>query len=146
MLQIWHLVMRNPTLSVLRECAVCVFAYYMNWLRESSTMMMKTAKVRIEGNDMTARLSYWKGRKASTEPLVKYSRVYTDVSSALDLFKRWMQSRGDHMHLFAMDAEPETYAKESFTSALLRCLHALCIQAPAEGKYTSHSMRIGSHT
>ena len=45
-----------------------------------------------------------------------------------------------------MEDEPETYAKESVTRVLLRCFHALVVQAPAEGKFPSHSIRIGSHT
>lgn len=146
MLMIWNLGMRTPVLNMLRDCAVCVFSYCLNGLRESSTMTMETSKVRIEGNALTARLCYWKGRRVSTEPLVTYHRVSSEVSSPLDLFKRWMRSRGRHSRFFAMDGEQEEYAKESLTRALSRCLEALGLSAPPDGKYTSHSLRIGAHT
>ena len=45
MLMIWNLAMRARVLSVLRDCAVCVFSYYLNGLRESSTMTLEESKV-----------------------------------------------------------------------------------------------------
>lgn len=146
MLLIWNLGMMTPALSVLRDCAVCVFAYCLNGLRESSTMTLEANKVRVEGDTLSARLCYWKGRKASAEPLVTYHRFSPEVSSPLDLFKRWMRSRGRHVRFFAMDGEPEAYVKESLTRALHRCLTTLNLSAPSDGKYTSHSLRIGAHT
>ena len=146
MLRIWNLGMQAPTLGVLRDCAVCVFSYCLNGMRESSTMTLEASKVRAEGDALTARLCYWKGRKASSEPLVTYHRFSSEVSSPLDLFKRWMRSRGRHPRFIAMDGEPDGYTKESLTRALSRCLAALKLSAPPEGKYTSHSLHIGSHT
>ena len=45
-----------------------------------------------------------------------------------------------------MDGDPEQYQKESLTRALQRCLASLELEAPQDGKYTSHSIRIGAHT
>lgn len=146
MLMIWNLGMQTPLLSILRDCAVCVFAYCLNGLRESSTMTLEASKVHVQSDALTARLCYWKGRRVSTEPLVSYQRVSPEVASPLDLFTRWIRSRGRHPRFFAMDGEPELYVKESLTRALTRCLEELQLRAPPDGQYTSHSLRIGAHT
>lgn len=146
MLRVWNLGMHTPSLYMLRDCAVCVFTYCMNGLRESSTMSMEAVKVHFRDDELLARLCYWKGRRASNEPLVSYCRVSREVSSPMDLFKRWDQSRGNHVRFFGMSGEPEAYQKESLTRALSRCLDALSITPPADGKFTSHSLRIGAHT
>lgn len=145
-LRIWSLGMRTSSLSVLRDCAASVFAYCFNGLRESSTMSMESQKVNFLDGSMSCRLTYWKGRRVSNEPLITYNRITSDVSSPLDLFDRWRSSRGKHRRFFALIGEPEEYQKESLSRALKRCLQLLSIRPPPEGKFTSHSLRLGAHT
>ena len=145
-LRVWNMGMSTPVLATLRDCTAVVFAYCFNGLRESSVMTLLTSKVSFLPGSMSCRLSYWKGRQVSKEPLVQYSRIAPEISSPVDLFHRWSASRGIHERFFALHGDPVPYQKESLTRALTRCLEKLDVLAPPDGKYTSHSLRIGAHT
>ena len=143
--RMWCLGMTTESLPTLRDCAVCVFAFCFNGLRESSVLSMQTAGVRIDEPVMSARLCVVKGRQASKEQLVAYHRL-SSFSSPLDLLHRWNQARGRHARFFALPGEATDWPRQGMTDACKRVLEALGLCPPAGGKYTSNSLRIGSHT
>lgn len=138
--------MQTSDMLMLRDCAAFIFSYCLNGLRDSSTMSIEASKVNFSRGSQSCRLSYWKGRKAISKPLVSYSRISEEVSSPLDVFLRWKDMRGNHRRFFGLPGKPDEYQKESLSRALQRCLAALEIVPPPGEKYTSHSLRIGAHS
>lgn len=47
---------------------------------------------------------------------------------------------------FALPGERMSWSAGTMTRALGNCLRALEVPPPAQGKFTSHSLRIGAHT
>lgn len=66
MMEVYELGMRATDLRKLRDCAELIFAYLFNGLRESSTMSLETAIVSTTTEALYARVSIWKGRRASS--------------------------------------------------------------------------------
>lgn len=143
--QIWGLGMSTDDPNVLRDAAVCVFAYCMNGLRESSVLTVEEANVTLTPDAMTVRLSRWKGKNASQLPLVSFQRLGS-FPSPLDLWTRWHHARHSQTRYFALRGDSQGVAEGYMTAALLRCLRVLGISPPEGGTFTSHSLRIGSHT
>jgi len=143
--RVWGLGMRSATTSVVRDAAMCVFAYCFNGLRESSVASLESRHVHLSPEEMKVRLTVVKGREASLVPLANYTRL-GELSSPLDLWLRWAGCRGEHPRFFALPGERMSWSSGSLTRALGNCLHQLGVTPPAEGKYTSHSLRIGAHT
>lgn len=143
---VWGLGMSTRTPSTLRDCALVVFAYCLNGLRDSSVISLLSANVNISGTEMVARLSRVKGRASSQVPLVRYERSHSERGSPLDLWLRWYHARGRHSCFFGLDGERDPLGSQLTTDALARCLSLLEIQPPPGGKFTSHSLRIGAHT
>ena len=54
--------------------------------------------------------------------------------------------KGTHVRFFAFPGEPNETSRKALNDALKRCLRLLSLLPPAQRKFTSHSMRIGSHT
>lgn len=82
---------------------------------------------------------------ASQVPLAKYSR-FNDLPSPIDLSLRWEHSWGHHVRFFALDGEETISSTGGLSRSMSRCLAELQVVAPHGAKYTSHSIRIGSHT
>lgn len=76
MIKLWNLGMQASTLGVLRDSALCVFAFCMNGLRESSVTSIRSDLVEFQDGHVTVRLSVVKGKKASQEALVKYQQPW----------------------------------------------------------------------
>lgn len=85
--RIWGLGMGTTSSTLLRDAAICVFAFCLNGVQESSLISLLTSNVEIDANTLTARLSVVKGQAASRVPLVSYSR-FSDLPSPLDLWLR----------------------------------------------------------
>lgn len=101
--------------------------------------------VELLDSKISARLFVIKGKDASSVPPVSYRRLF-DLSSPIDLWLRWSQTRGKHRRFFALDGESGEWVPGTLTKAIQNCLTVLNIQSPTHGKYTSHSLLIGSHT
>lgn len=145
MKQIWALGMDTEEISVVRDAAVTLFAFCVNGLRESSVLSLEHRYVVFSDDRITARLSVVKGQSASRVQSVAYDRV-GDMASPLDLWWRWKQVRGSHPRFFALPGEARTWTQGTLSSSLRHCLDLLGITDPPHGKFSSHSLRIGSHT
>lgn len=143
--RIWGMGMSTDSPALLRDAALCVFAYCMNGLRESSVLSILHTNVAMDSNKLTARLSVVKGKPASQVSLVSYAR-WNDLPGAIDLWLRWYHARGGHVRFFALAGERVSATSGGMTRSLLNCLTALDATPPPGGKYTSHSLRIGAHT
>lgn len=143
--QIWALGMSTESPPVVRDASMCVFAFCLNGLRESSVESLLSTNVALSSEECTARLSKVKGRHASQVSLVRYAR-WNNLPSPVDLWVRWSHARGTHVRFFALDGEQVEARSGGLTRALVSCLSKLQQRAPHGGKYTSHSLRIGAHT
>lgn len=137
--------MHTASVSVLRDCALCVFAYCLNGLRESSVSSLETRNVTLTESCIVTRLSVVKGQPASRVQAVRYDRLGT-LHSPVDLFRRWHAGRSAHVRFFALPGEQSTWTSGLLNRALRACLTLLKVSDPPFGKYTSHSLRIGAHT
>lgn len=72
--RIWGMGMSASLLQTVRDCAVCVFAFCFNGLRDSSVMSIQAKDVRSDQMHLRARLSIVKGKFASREQSVEYQR------------------------------------------------------------------------
>lgn len=135
----------TDSLPLLRDAAVCCFSYCMNGLRESSVVSLETSKVSFPEDGLVARLSVVKGQPASQAPLVAYHRAGV-WNSPLDLWLRWKHARGNHPRFFALPAEQMKWSSGALSRSLQNILQATGPTPPPHGKFTSHSLRIGSHT
>ena len=141
---IWELGMTSQNRNVIRDAAMCVFAYSLNGLRESSVASLLANNVSFTADSMTARLSVIKGRASSRQQLVSFTGIVT--ASPLNIWIRYSRLREEHVRYFAQPTEPTEWQPRSLNAALQRCLAACDIEAPVGGKYSVHSLRIGSHT
>lgn len=145
MQRIWGLGMSSYVPQTVRDCAACVFAFCFNGVRDSSVMSIRSSNVSLTRLSMRARLSVVKGKVASGVSSVEYHRVGT-ITSPLDLFLRWDSLRGDHVRYFALSGDQVQWRPGCLDASLQRVLRKLDIRAPLHYKFTSHSLRIGSHT
>lgn len=143
--QIWGLGMKTSSVSLLRDAALCVFAYCLNGLRESSVVSLPAANVNLTESFVVARLSVVKGQPASQVQTVRYDRL-GPLLSPLDLWHRWHIARGSHDRFFALPGEQVAWTSGLMTRCLRNCLNALGVSDPPFAKYSSHSLRIGAHT
>lgn len=143
--KVWELGMSSSQACVVCQAAMCMFAYAFNGLRESSVCSTQARNVEFRTGTMTARLSIVKGRPASCEPLVRFTRS-RQSTSPLDLCVRFKSMRGAHQRFFAQPGDPERWSSGMLSKALEDCLAACGIVAPLDCKYKSHSLRCGSHT
>ena len=95
----------------------------------------------MNGQRVTASLSMVKGQSASEVALISYDRP-SDLPSAYDLWDRWHLVRGTHVRFLALPGETNETSRKSLNDALKRCLRLLSLPPPAQGKFTSHSLRI----
>lgn len=145
MLAVYQLGMESVDLRTVRDCAALTFAYCFNGLRESSTMSLKESNVSISAEAMTTRVSIWKGRSASQEQLLGFRRQ-AQLTSPVDVVARWAGMRPKHPRFFALSGESEVWEPQSLTAAMTRVFTLLQVSPPPNGKFTSHSLRIGAHT
>ena len=117
----------------------------MNGLRESSVMTITVEDVQLSDEVMSARLSKVKGKAASRAQLVSYKR-WSNVPGPIELWTRWSHARHSHSRFFALQGEGLVPSNRAMSRCLQNCLSEIGVTAPAVGKYTSHSLRIGSHT
>jgi len=142
---IWGLGMSTSSPSILRDCAMTLLSYCFNGLRESSVVSLQAQNVTVDEDHIHARLSVVKGRQASRQQLVSYKRLGPHPSP-VDLLMQWSHGRGRHPKYFGLDGERDPIPARALDDALKRCLTTLNLSPPPHGKYTSHSLRIGSHT
>lgn len=145
MQRIWGLGIESDDIRVVRDCTACVFAFCFNGLLESSVMSILFEDVVVAADEILARLSVVKGRSASRQFLVVYHRLAT-ISSPFDLFRKWVEIYGTHSLLFSIVGEPTEWVRGSLDQALRRVLQLLHVCPPDQGSYSSHSIRIGTHT
>ena len=110
-----------------------------------ATVSLRNSFTEISNEALNVRLSVVNGRSASTVPLVAYHRL-PHLTSPWDTIIRWKHSRGGHDRFFGLPGEGSSGSPGQLSRALTNCLHALDVQAPAQGNFTSHSLRIGAHT
>lgn len=139
--RIWALGMQSASAIEVRNFFACTFAYFFNGLRESSVISLRTLDVSLDEKVVTARLSIVKGRSTSREQLVSYHR-WASLTSPLDLLHRWKQVRGMRRRFFAIVGELLDWISGSVHDALTSVLARLDVQAPAQRKFTSPSLRI----
>lgn len=143
--RIWGMGMATSLAQTVRDCAVCVFAFCFNGLLDSSVMSIQTKDVQSDHMRIRTRLSIVKGKRASREQFVEYYRVGA-LTSPLDLLLRWENMRASHPLYLSLSIETQKWRPGTLDAALGRVLRRLNITAPTGCKYSSHSLRIGSHT
>lgn len=149
--KLWEMGMNATHKSIVRDAAMCLFAYCFNGLRESSVASMRVQDVSFTDQSMICRLCVVKGRQASRVPLVGFT-VHNDLSpwhkksSALDLWRRWSGMRVTHPRFFGLAGEPALWKQGELSGALQRALGLCRLCTPTGGRYSSHSIRIGAHT
>ena len=142
---IWAHGMGTNHLGILRDSAMCVFAFCMSALRESSVASLEAANVVLHPDYLTARLSVVKGQPAGQVQRVKYHRVGV-MQFPVDQWQRWNHARGRHRRFFALPDEQMAWSPGAMNRALRNCLKVSGIPPPSYGIYSSHSLRIGAHT
>lgn len=144
---VYDLGMRSEDACTIRDSAMMVFAYAFNGLRDSSVASLRACDVRIGDDDATATLRVVKGRRASSELPVKYSRVPGQEGSPVDILQRWRtRHAGRHSRFFALPRDPEDWPEQQLLHCMERCLAAVACHPPQGCKYGAHSLRIGAHT
>ena len=108
-------------------------------------MTITVEDVQLSDEVMSARLSKVKGKAASRAQLVSYKR-WSNVPGPIELWTRWSHARHSHSRFFALQGEGLVPSNRAMSRCLQNCLSEIGVTAPAGGKYTSHSLRIGSHT
>lgn len=68
------------------------------------------------------------------------------LPSQIGLLMRWEHAQGKHVRFFALDGEGEKASREGLKRSISSFLAELGVVDPHGGKYTSHSLRIYSHT
>lgn len=135
----------------LRDAAMCVTAYMLNGLRDSSVISLKVGNVEVTESEFRARLSVEKGTSASRSALLRYTRL-SALSSPIDVVLRWKLLRWANVGgppsglFFSLQGSSGAFPNQELSRALERCLRHLSITSPPGGAYTSHSSRIGAHT
>ena len=76
--------MSTTTSGIVRDCAIVLWAYCFNGLRDSSVATQLSTYVSMNGQRVTARLSMVKGRSVIEFALISYDRP-SDLPSAYDL-------------------------------------------------------------
>ena len=137
--------MSSEDIAVVRDCAACDLAFSFNGLLESSIMTLPDCKVFSRNNFKFARVKVWKVREASKEHMFTYHRTES-MSSPIDLFASWKRMRGRHVRFFAYRTYLVKYTPQCLKQFLHRLCGALSIRPPPDGKHSSHSLRMGSHT
>ena len=135
MQQVWGTDMSTQSPSLLRDAAVCLFAYAMNGLRESSVMTITVGDVELSDEVMSARLSKVKGKAASRAQLVSYKR-WSNVPGPIELWTRWSHARHSLSRFFAQQGEGIVRSNQAMSRCLQNCLSEIGVAAPAGGKYT----------
>ena len=107
--------MKSQDLNVIRDAAMCVFAYSFNGLRESSVASLLANNVSFIADSMTARLSVVKGRAASPQQLVSFAGIET--ASPLNIWIPYSRLRGEHVLYFAQPTEPTEWQPRSLNAA-----------------------------
>ena len=135
MQQVWGMGMYTQSPSLLRDAAVCLFAYVMNGLRESLVMTITVEDVELSDEVMSARLSKVKGKAASRAQLVSYKR-WSNVPGPIELWTRWSHARHSLSRFFAQQGEGIVRSNQAMSRCLQNCLSEIGVAAPAGGKYT----------
>lgn len=86
-MRVYELVLKTTDLRQLRDCAGLIFAYLFNGLRESSSMSLKADRVNFTTDALYARVSIWKGRRASEEHLLSVQRS-KHIGSPIEVIER----------------------------------------------------------
>lgn len=133
----------DARLLVVRDAAMCMFAYGFNGLRDSSVPYFATMDVDLRGAFVFTRLKVVKGRNASRVPLVGVTSIREPFM--MNPWREWSEIRDVNTRFFGLGEEPETYCAGNLIQALMWSLEALSIFPPTGGKYTSDSLRIAAH-
>ena len=137
--QVWGMGMSTQSPSLLRDAAVCLFAYVMNGLRESSVMTVTVENVDLSDEVISARLSKVKGKAASRAQLVSYKR-WSNVPGPIEVWKRWSHARHSHSRFFALQGECLVPSSQVMSRCLQNCLSRLESQLPPVGSaHHTHS-------
>ena len=95
--RIWKLGMDTLLREQLRDCALLVFAFCLNGLRESSISALPSSNATVSPEAVVIRIVLLKGRPVpSNVPLLSYSRELTSVHSPIELPHKWKRTRQLH--------------------------------------------------
>lgn len=130
--------------STVHDASMYLLSYSFNGLRESSFASFQAASVEFQPPSLTCRLHTVKARHYSRVPLVRFTS--TSSPSPLYLWRRWQSMPPAHPRWFVLASEPVEWRPSALHSALQRLLSAQNITAPTGGIFTSHSLRMGTHT
>jgi hypothetical protein len=96
---------------------------------------------------MTVHLVLVKGRPLRHASPATYVRTGTaGLRSLIDLIQRWIAYRKDHPLLFGGPGNAPEWRSGTLSAALARALEAVTRSPPPGTSWTSHSLRIDSHT
>jgi AcrR family transcriptional regulator len=144
--EIWRNGMESALPAVVRDAAAVVTAYVLG-LRESSVMSLPEGSIVIDAERMTCQLVLVKGCALRRATPVTYVRTgAAGLPSPIDLVQRWTARRRAHALLFGMSGDASEWQRCSLSAALGRALAAVSRGPPPGTSWTSHSLRIGSHT
>jgi hypothetical protein len=143
-LAVWRKGMDATTLPELRTSVTVMLAFVLG-LRESSALSILSENVALTADALTVRLSMSKGRVTRTLPPAVYRRVSASVASPVDLFMLWHRRRDGHARWLALAPEAISPTLGALTHMLRAQLLSTALAIDPDG-YSSHSLRIGSHT
>ena len=107
---------------------------------------LPTTHIVCNSDHLAVNLIYVKEHMASDEPMVSYDGNKDYSGSPLDLLHRWSYMRQTHDRFLALQGEPLNWKEGELCSALRICLQYIGFRAPPGCHFSSHSLRIGSHS
>jgi hypothetical protein len=110
-------------------------------------MSLPTENVTLMEDRMTVHLVLVKDRALCRAKPATYLRTGTaGLPSQIDLVQRWTACQSDHSLLFGGPGDAPEWRPGSLSAALARALEAVSRGPPPGTSWTSHNLRIGSHT
>jgi hypothetical protein len=136
--------MQSKERVVIRDAAAVILAYVQR-LRESSVMSLFADNI-THTAAMTARLVLVKGKALQHAVPATYARTVENLPPPIYLLQKWTGLRPEHALFFGLSGDGNDWQPESLSSAFERSLHVVTRCPPPGTTWTSHFLRIGTHT